>query len=159
MSIYLSIYLSIHLSISTTPARLLHHTIPPHAPPPPVWMDADLRRGVLGENGRGEGADCGGVRHQSSGQGTADDGPCLGARLPLLSRAGRLAALAQTHGGGDSSSISACSAFVSVSSLTNVCILRLCNFNISRKIPHFHHEFLYICTYIYIYIHTYIYRV
>ena len=42
---------------------------------------------------------------------------CLG-----FSRAGRLAALAQTHAGGDASSISACSACVCLSSLTNIYI-------------------------------------
>ena len=50
---------------------------------------------------------------------------------------GRLAALAQTHAGGDASSISACSACVCLSSLTNICMLLLCNCNISRRKPNF----------------------
>jgi hypothetical protein len=36
------------------------------------------------------------MRRESRSKGKADDAPCLDARLPLLSRAGRLAALAQT---------------------------------------------------------------
>ena len=55
-------------------------------------MDADLHRGVYRADGRGEGADFCGVRHQSRFQGKADDGPCVGPRAPSLSRAAPLAA-------------------------------------------------------------------
>jgi hypothetical protein len=46
-------------------------------------MHADLRRSGQGAHGRGEGADIGGVRHQSRYGGKADDAPCLGARARL----------------------------------------------------------------------------
>ncbi len=143
MSIYVSIYLYI---ISTTPPRLLHHTTPPHSPSPPGWRNTDLARGVQWANGHGEGADCGGVRHQSCYQGKADDGSWIDARLSLLWCAGRLTTLVQTHGGRDTSHTSACSECVSFSSLTNTYIVLLCNCNIPRKILHFH----YVCLYIYI---------
>jgi hypothetical protein len=92
---YLTCIMCVHIIyfyISTTPARLHHHPTPPHAPCPQGWKDADLHFGVLREDGRGEGADCGGVRHQSRCQGKADDAPCLGARAPCLSRSAPLSA-------------------------------------------------------------------